>query len=385
MNFLKLKWHALFALLIICQQLVAEPWQQKRKPLVPGVVHISLYDPHRPRSIHVLEIDLSLPSVDLTSVKARDRLQGNEQISKQIKHHHQIGKHVVAAVNADFYGLNGVPVGIQVIEGIPLKDPSSHPVFALTATKMPLIEVVSLNGEIHFHQFKRLQINGINRIRNKDEIILYNRYRGTTTKTNAWGTEITLRYLNSFIVGEFVECQVTAIANSGNQPIPAFNGAILSAHGKAALQFQQQFQLQDTVSLKVELPPIKQPVNLVVGGLPRIIRDGKISIELAAEGVPTHFSSTRHPRTAIGYSRDGKKLFLVTVDGRQPSFSIGMSLPELADFMVELGCYQALNLDGGGSTTMVIGNKVVNSPSDPTGERAVANSLIVLSSIPLPK
>ena len=67
----------------------------------------------------------------------------------------------------------------------------------------------------------------------------------------------------------------------------------------------------------------------------------------------------------------------MTVDGRQQS-SIGMSLVEFGDLMIGLGCYQALNLDGGGSTTMVVENKIVNSPSDSTGERPVANALLVV-------
>ena len=81
-------------------------------------------------------------------------------------------------------------------------------------------------------------------------------------------------------------------------------------------------------------------------------------------------------------------LFLVVVDGRQPGYSVGMSLAELAEFMrmrladfalARENAYQALNLDGGGSATMVVGEQVVNSPSDPTGERPVANALLVVA------
>jgi hypothetical protein len=372
------KWYLLIFLLTV-QQSWASAWQETRKTLVPGVVHLAMYDPHAPRSMNVLEIDLSAPNVRLTSVKALNLLQGNEPTSKQILRWKQTGTAVVAAVNADFYGLNGVPVGIQVIEGVPLKDPSLHSIFALTKDKVPRIEVVSLAGEIRLDPFNALPIHGINRIRSQDEIILYNHFRGPTTNSNHWGLEITLHFLTPFVIGEVVKSQVVSVAQAGNQPIPAFGGAVLSAHGKFAKQLQKQLRLQDSVSLQIKLPPIDDPVELAVGGLPRIIRDGKISIEIIAESVPTHFSTTRHPRTAVGYSRDEKTLFLVTVDGRQPNFSIGMTLPELANFMVQLGCYQALNLDGGGSTTMVIGDKVMNSPSDPTGERAVANALLVIS------
>ena len=92
------------------------------------------------------------------------------------------------------------------------------------------------------------------------------------------------------------------------------------------------------------------------------------------------FSTTRHPRTAVGVSDNGSKLILVVVDGRKPERSVGMSLDELADLMLRLGCDDALNLDGGGSSTLVLRNPqtneliTMNSPSDGK-QRPVANVL----------
>jgi exopolysaccharide biosynthesis protein len=73
---------------------------------------------------------------------------------------------------------------------------------------------------------------------------------------------------------------------------------------------------------------------------------------------------TGHPRTGIGINQDSTKLYLFTVDGRQPGYSLGMSLLEFANYMKEWNIYQGLNLDGGGSTTMVVRGSIVNSPSD---------------------
>jgi exopolysaccharide biosynthesis protein len=83
----------------------------------------------------------------------------------------------------------------------------------------------------------------------------------------------------------------------------------------------------------------------------------------------------RHPRTALGWN--DAHLFLVVVDGRQPALSVGMTMPELAELMQRLGCRDALNLDGGGSSTFWLDGKLVNSPSD-GWERAVANGLVVV-------
>lgn len=83
------------------------------------------------------------------------------------------------------------------------------------------------------------------------------------------------------------------------------------------------------------------------------------------------------PRTLIGYTKDNKKMFFVVIDGR--GISEGMTLRESAILMIGLGCWQANNMDGGGSSTMVIKNKgVVNQPSDTTGERYVANHIGVI-------
>jgi hypothetical protein len=119
-----------------------------------------------------------------------------------------------------------------------------------------------------------------------------------------------------------------------------------------------------------------------IGGLPRLVRDGRISIENQTEGGSDSFTNTRHPRTALGFNADTSRFYFVTVDGRQPGYSEGMALPELAGFMRELGCVQALNLDGGGSTTMVVRGLVMNRPSDAAGERTVANALLLVCNAP---
>ncbi|HEX7937646.1 MAG TPA: phosphodiester glycosidase family protein, partial [Gemmatimonadaceae bacterium] len=120
-----------------------------------------------------------------------------------------------------------------------------------------------------------------------------------------------------------------------------------------------------------------------VGGRPRLLQDSAIVKDVDTEGQPG-FATSRHPRTAVGISSNGKRLLLVVVDGRQAGYSDGMTLRELAHLMLNLGARDALNLDGGGSTTMVVGNRktrslqVVNRPSDATGERAVGDALAVV-------
>lgn len=117
----------------------------------------------------------------------------------------------------------------------------------------------------------------------------------------------------------------------------------------------------------------------VIGGYPELLDRGSPPGDLAAETRPS-FGAARHPRTAVGLDSGQGTLWLVVVDGRQAPRSAGMSLPELTDLMAALGADEALNLDGGGSSAMALRGRIVNRPSDATGERTVANSLWVVRS-----
>ena len=121
------------------------------------------------------------------------------------------------------------------------------------------------------------------------------------------------------------------------------------------------------------------PAEEAVGGFPDLIDQGRRVGDLEVGARPS-FAAARHPRTAVGYDADSSRLWLVVVDGRQPPHSVGMTLPELAALFESLGTEEALNLDGGGSTTLVLGSVPVNRPSDGTGERAVVNALALVRS-----
>ena len=122
-----------------------------------------------------------------------------------------------------------------------------------------------------------------------------------------------------------------------------------------------------------------EPAEEVVGGFPDLLDDGARVGDLEVRARPS-FAAARHPRTAVAYDEDAGRLWLVVVDGRQPPHSAGMSLPELTTLLEALGAEEALNLDGGGSTTMVVGDAPVNRPSDATGERPVVNALALIRS-----
>jgi exopolysaccharide biosynthesis protein len=114
----------------------------------------------------------------------------------------------------------------------------------------------------------------------------------------------------------------------------------------------------------------------MIGGYPMLLVRGR-PVHHDEIGLRTSFSDRRHPRAAIGTDRRGR-VHIVAVDGRQPAHSDGMTLQEFGDFLLAHGITDALNLDGGGSTTLVVGGRIVNRPSDTNGERAVSNALLVI-------
>jgi hypothetical protein len=123
-------------------------------------------------------------------------------------------------------------------------------------------------------------------------------------------------------------------------------------------------------------PSVGDAATQVVGGFPLLLHEGIRVGDLGVGDRPS-FSAARHPRTAVGYDSDENLLWVVVVDGRQPDYSDGMTLPELATVLEALEVEEALNLDGGGSTVMVLEGEAVSRPSDPEGERPVVNALAI--------
>lgn len=115
----------------------------------------------------------------------------------------------------------------------------------------------------------------------------------------------------------------------------------------------------------------------VVGGYPELLDRGERTGDRLA-GANPGFAASRHPRTAVAVSVEDSRVLFVVVDGRQGDYSTGMTLPELTDLLQALGAEEALNLDGGGSSALVVQGRVVNRPSDEAGERPVVNALLLV-------
>jgi hypothetical protein len=213
-------------------------------------------------------------------------------------------------------------------------------------------------------------INGFNRPREKDELIVFTPEFHRTTLTGPDGVEVTVARDRVVAVND----------NVGSLPIP-HAGLVISASGRSREWALINLRRGTRVEIKTEMnanPAIPFNPDFIIGAGPQLLSASKFVANEEAANYSESLSGRRHPRTAIGWRADGH-LVLVTVDGRQPQKSVGMTIEELAKLMIELGCVEAMNLDGGGSTTMVIRNKIANNPSDAAGERPVSDALLVFT------
>jgi hypothetical protein len=358
--------------------------------VAPGFVHYAIFDPSGPFNIRILEIDLSVPDNAIATVLANDVLaEGFERTSGMSKRKTGSGNIVIGAINGDFYGISDPSnpygfLGNSMITAGEFVFGRTHirSSFGAVDEIKPALDVLNFTGSLATASNQMTSITGVNSQRFTNSLILYNSFFGSSTRTNEYGTEIKLQSLSELSVNQSLLFEVAEkIQNEGNMSISQ-GDYILSGYGTAQSFLDQHLEVGDTITIVLGTTPNVGSLTALIGGVPRLVTNGTRPESLVGvEGVNDSFVNTRHPRTAVGFNEDSTIVYFVTVDGRQPELSAGMSLQELADLLISIGVYHGVNLDGGGSTTMVIHDLVVNSPSDPGGERYVANALLAVRKV----
>jgi len=373
----------LLPVLLLLALLVAPAQGALPVPVGPGTSHLSLYQPQGPWAIHVLVADLGEKNLKLEALLGGGVLMGRGGVSGILAGSGYDWHRPIAGVNGDYFAPTGgnyviIPLGFQVQNGelITLPDPFRS-VFYLTNDGRPGIDRFRGNVWVTGPDNFTYPIAVMNRAPAAAQASLFTPRFGTETRAVSTSTQVIL----DGVAGKWtpngqVTAKVISVTTGDHVSIPAA-GAVIAANGVAGWALQK-LKIGDEVTLRLGIEP-KLDLAQAVGGGPRLLIGGVISVEAAAERFAQIFATRRHPRTALGLYRN--QLVLVTVDGRQPGFSDGMTLWELARLMQSLGCTDAMNLDGGGSTTMVIRGKITNSPSD-GWERKVANGLALFSLAP---
>lgn len=364
------------------------------RTLAPGVTYRQFTDPRGPWIVSVVRVDLRRADVVLRQRRANDSLRARERTSSMVRRTTATGVRVLAAVNADFFDVvTGESENNQVIDGewwkgLKVTDSpydtydNAHAQLAIDSAGRPSIDRYLFDGRIwaKSRMTPIITLNAIPSGTQEGTALFTPRYGGATPRDTTRRT-VEVPLAEAGMLGDTaVYVRRGALAEASGTTIPG-HGAVLSAYG-ARSDAVRAIAEGDTVRvLLATLPRLSRggAPTLLIGGWPRILHDGRNVAGEAAivEGTISRNAEVRHPRTALGFSRDGRLLWLLVVDGRSAK-SAGMTLVELAEQMRRLGAWQALNFDGGGSSTMVIDGAVVNAPSDATGERAVGSALLLL-------
>lgn len=315
----------------------------------------------------------------------------------------------LAAVNGGFFtmdpaaGAPGDPAGAAVHDGKVLSEPVGDRPSLVLDKNGTSIQRLRWHGTVTAPGAAELPLDGIDRVpglirncggtddtptnlplhdftcKDADEIVAFTPEFGPTTPAGP-GLEVVLN----------AQGTVTAVNHTRGTAVPA-SGQTVQAIGAdvdklAALAVPGKKLKIDTDLLTENGKALKTtPSTDVVNGGPTLVENGQVDVTAKRDGmVRTNDSNSffygwvhkRNPRTFAGVDTQGRTL-LVTADGRQTT-SLGLSLNEEAHVAKSLGMVNAMNLDGGGSTTMVQGGKVMNSPSDAAGERPVGDALLLL-------
>lgn len=274
----------------------------------------------------------------------------------------------LAAINTTYFHNQGMPLGLLMQH----QEFISSPIYgrSLLAISENGMEITQSDRSLSvwFPQEKRnMAFHAVNLPRQNNQVVLYTPRYGYRTGTPAHDEALELQVLLDGTVQE---------VGTHNLAIPE-DGFVISAHGQGAqwLKSHAYEGMRALVFSKIWEQWDQRLQHLISGG-PQLLKGGKPEVTAQQERFQPDIAQGRAPRTALGLGASGE-ILLVVVDGRQ-SHSRGVTLQELAHILQEKGAISALNFDGGGSSAMVVKDRVVNRPSDGQ-ERAVSSALLLLA------
>lgn len=356
-----------------------------------------------PQSVHVVRIHRHAPSLTWTTTLASNSVLSLQPLSRQLSLPLPPARTPVAAVNGDFFVIarnhpyRGDPRGLQILDHEWVSWPHAQPFVFFDDRHQ--IQMGRVSARLTVNWTNDLQtasasatgtgtgtglwtVSGLNQERAQNQAILYTPRHGLRTGcTNA--TE--LRLIPSdrqpppiFKEGGPWSFRVDSISTNSNAELDSRSWILSVPHEwmtpalRRAYASQTSSESPPTVGSELWITCQSEPS---LADIPTAISGGPVLLENGVLVVSEGTNAPVHPRTAIGWNDNW--IWLVVVDGRQPNQAVGMTLTQLAEIFIRAGCDHAINLDGGGSSTLWARGRVRNSPSD-TFERAIANGLVLL-------
>jgi exopolysaccharide biosynthesis protein len=343
-------------------------------PLFPGATYERTveFTPHGPVSLNVVRGPRPVGLFRLRPVLSNDAIVLRETVSTMERRLSTQATSV--GVNGDYFApTDGRPSGIFLRDGILATPPNpSRSSAGITLDGLLDVRRVSFRGTWR-GSGQRRALNFLNKAPGTNGISLFTPDWGPATPRIGGAFAVVLGSFPPATPNTDLAVPVVSAASATSVRIQA-GTAVLVARGNAAAKLQAEALLGSTVTLRLILQPDWSVVSDAIGGGPVLVRDG-VPVYRSNEAFTIAQLAPRGPRTAVGQRADGG-ILLVTTDGRQPGFSVGMTNFELAQALVRLGAVRGMALDGGGSSTLAFEGTVLNSPSDGK-ERAVSTALML--------
>jgi hypothetical protein len=380
------------ATILLLTAVFAAPAHAQGTQLFPGVTYEKTveFTPHGAVVIHV--ITAPRPGSQgglyaLAPVLARGTIMGGTEKVTQLERDVS-AQATVAGINGDlFNAADGHPSGIFVQNGV-LEHP---PPGARSSIGVDTAGTLHVDRVRFFGTWQgtgqRRPLAGINVAPAPGQVVLFTPAYGPRAPVVAGSAEVVLEPYPSATPNVALSGVVTSAGTGGGEPIPA-DGAVLLATGVTAKALQAEAPVGTTVTSRLILQPDWAGVTSALGGGPVLVRNGK-PVFRSSEDFTNDQVTSRSPRAGVGQLADGR-IVLVAVDGRQPGYSVGLTSFELAQALVQLGAVTAAGVDSGSSVTVAFDGRLLNRPSDPAGERAVKEALLVqyfgvyAAAVPLP-
>jgi hypothetical protein len=346
---------------------------QQARLLMPGVSYEKTvqFTTHGPVVAHVLRGPRPVGLYALKPILSNDVIVGRERVTQMQRRLSSTA--TVAGVNGDLFNWNvGYPSGLLMMNGVlaspPNPDRSST---GISPDGTLRVERVKFAGTWQGAGQRRPLV--LNKEPAPGGTALYTPTYGPTTPAASETVEVTLTPFPTAAPLRDLVGTVVQAKEGGATPIPP-GGAVLVGRGvTGAGRLATEAPVGSNVTVRLTLTPDWSGLVDAVGGGPALVREGR-PIFRSNEGFTIAQLVPRQPRAAVGQTQDGR-IVLVTVDGRRAGYSVGMTNFELALLLMRFGVWTGSALDGGGSATMAFEGTLLNRPSDPGGERSIAESL----------
>ena len=333
----------------------------------------------------LLAVDTRNPYVHVEQVLGTGKIIGTERPSKMAERSTTENKIFFAGSNGDFFVTQG-DVGLPTNTTIVNKEYAHTPAGVGTTRRLGCIDADGRGATAYYHSVSMqlvlpdttLKIAHANYKRNENELVLYNIHNGTTTGTNAYGTEVQIQLLDGqeWNTTGTMKAKVTKVEDQvGSMPLDK-DHAVLSGHGTMATELNK-LKVGDELTLNFEMRLDDEIVNVAqsIGSenYVQILQDGKVA--------QSGYWNELHPRTGFGVSQTRDTVYMMVVDGRS-SISAGCNTKVLAEMLQHFGAYDAVNWDGGGSSCIYVRPfGPMNNGSDGS-ERACGNGMFAVADVP---